>query len=545
MAPLSNRFDLRSLVALVAFAAIQLTCVSGGAVLDTYGHEMQENEQYYVCAAWLRESASKWQFYGIKNQIEFPGDGYPMFSNPKDNVHRLWFCNTWDYTHENGWECMDRENKEYSVGYRHYSGFAENWVTKKGERKVQWSKHRGTGFALHSLELGSLVSRGGVVVVTINYRLGLFGWFENINSWARSVIPGNQAFRDQILALQWVQANIPSFGGDPTRVTRVISESDPLDSPFKTPQDAARINSYLLTLLGCNTGNLDCARAASVNDLLEARLKADQLALDDDTWTTFGLVERPINDGELIVDDFTTLVREGRYNTNASIMWDEAGYYVPLYYTEPVLIPKAMESLEVMFEKNTTLDILASPYFPLSPSDPDTFRMTFTQFGTDYYWLCPLQYFSRQMAKYKPTYNFRFSRGRDMPLVEESFCAASTGRVCHSNEIQTVFASGAAVPGFTQTGDDARFARQVVDRFTTFAKTGSPNPRTGGLFGVEITNPDVMGADCVPYGELNATLDMNVESGMVYSLQSASCQWIEKDLKHDFMFRIPCTDDLK
>ncbi|KAH7046988.1 Carboxylesterase, partial [Linnemannia elongata] len=168
----------------------------------------------------------------------------------------------------------------------------------------------------------NLVSRGGVVVVTINYRLGLFGWFKKINSWARSVIPGNQAFRDQILALQWVQANIPSFGGDPTRVTvfgqsagahsiraflstpsafglyqRVISESDPLDIPFKTPQDAARINSYLLTLLGCNTGNLDCARAASVNDILEATLKADQLALDDDTWTTFGLVERPINDG--------------------------------------------------------------------------------------------------------------------------------------------------------------------------------------------------------------------------------------------------------
>lgn len=160
---------------------------------------------------------------------------------------------------------------------------------------------------------------------------------------------------------------------------------------------------------------------------------------------------------------------------------DEAGYYVPLYYTEPVPIPKAIESLEVMFEKNRTLDILASPYFPLSPSDPDTFRVTFTQFGTDYYLLCPLQYFSRQMAKYKPTYNFRFSRGRDMPLVEESFCAASTGRICHSNEIQTVFASGAAVPGFTQMGDDARFARQVVDRFTTFAKTGNPNPRTGGL----------------------------------------------------------------
>ena len=127
--------------------------------------------------------------------------------------------------------------------------------------------------------------------------------------------------------------------------------------------------------------------------------------------------------------------------------------------------------MEVMFEKNRAIAILAAPYFPPFPSDPDTFRASFTQFGTDYYWLCPLQYFSRQMAKYKPTYNFRFSRGRDMPLVEGGFCAASTDRVCHSNEIQVVFSSGAAVPGFSQTGDDARFARQVVNRSATDRKS--------------------------------------------------------------------------
>lgn len=120
---------------------------------------MKENEQYYVCAAWLRESTNQWEFYSIGNQIEFPGQGYPVFSSPNSSLYRLWFCNTWDYTHENGWECMDRagmlwENKEYSVGYRHWSGFAENWVTQKGEKKVSWSKHRGTGFTLHRYDTG-------------------------------------------------------------------------------------------------------------------------------------------------------------------------------------------------------------------------------------------------------------------------------------------------------------------------------------------------------------------------------------------------------
>lgn len=68
------------------------------------------------------------------------------------------------------------------------------------------------------------MARGGVVVVTINYRLGLLGWAENSGAWGRSDVTGNQAFRDQILALQWVKKNIASFGGDPNKVT-VFGES--------------------------------------------------------------------------------------------------------------------------------------------------------------------------------------------------------------------------------------------------------------------------------------------------------------------------------
>ncbi|KAK3843263.1 MAG: Alpha/Beta hydrolase protein [Linnemannia gamsii] len=389
----------------------------------------------------------------------------------------------------------------------------------------------GGGFSdsLVIFEPGNLVSRGGVVVVTINYRLGMLGWFENVNSWVRSSIPGNQAFRDQILALQWVQKNIASFGGDPNRVTvfgqsasatnicallsapstfglyqRVISESDTIDIPFKTPQDAAKINDYHLTLWA-------------------ATVKADQLALNDDIWTTFGLVERPVIDGELIMDDFSVLVKEGRYNTNASIIWgtvkDEAGFYVLIYYREPVPIARAALKLELVFDKNRTAVILASDLFPLPANDSDAFRVSFTQFGTDYYWLCPLQYFSRQMTMYKPIYVYRFSRGRDMPL--------------------TVFGSGAAVPGFSQTGCDACYARQVIDRFTTFVKTGNPNPQHGPFSGVANDNSDVTEVEWLPYNDSDVMLDMNAKSELVHNLRAASCQWIEQGLKSDFMFRVP------
>ena len=59
-----------------------------------------------------------------------------------------------------------------------------------------------------------------VVMVSINYRLGLLGGLY----LDREKVPGNQGLRDQILALHWVQDNIHQFGGDKERVT-VFGES--------------------------------------------------------------------------------------------------------------------------------------------------------------------------------------------------------------------------------------------------------------------------------------------------------------------------------
>ncbi|OAQ28785.1 esterase, partial [Linnemannia elongata AG-77] len=71
-------------------------------------------------------------------------------------------------------------------------------------------------------EPGNLVSRGGIVVVTMNYRLGILGVFQNkAGGIPASEAPGNLATRDQIMALKWVQDNIAAFGGDPHQVTLV------------------------------------------------------------------------------------------------------------------------------------------------------------------------------------------------------------------------------------------------------------------------------------------------------------------------------------
>ncbi|MYM67896.1 carboxylesterase family protein [Pseudoduganella sp. FT55W] len=68
---------------------------------------------------------------------------------------------------------------------------------------------------------GANLAKRGAIVVTINYRLGIFGFFAHPELKDES---GNQGLRDQIAALHWVKDNIAAFGGDPGRVT-IFGES--------------------------------------------------------------------------------------------------------------------------------------------------------------------------------------------------------------------------------------------------------------------------------------------------------------------------------
>ncbi|KAG0312978.1 hypothetical protein BGZ99_009163 [Dissophora globulifera] len=532
------------------------------------------------------------QIQGWRDQNAFRFLGIPYAEPPLQNlrfaapVAKAPFTSTWDAIHYKGVCPQTTQSAGFIPLVLSYleNGASEtedclnlNVYTPslKGQGEellpVMFYIHGG-GFTTYSgsviiFEPGNLVARGGVVVVTINYRLGMLGWMEDVSAWPRSTVPGNQAFRDQILALQWVKKNIASFGGDPSRVTvfgesagatsiraflsapstfglyqTVIGESDPINIPFKTPEKTASITNYFMTALGCATNDLDCARSRPIDQVLEAQKVANDKALADDKWTTWALVERPTIDGDLVPDEFSALVKTGKYNTKANIMWgtvhDEAGLFVPQYFPNPIPIANTSTAMNLVFDANRTAQLLLSPYFQPDPSDSDAVRNLFTRAGTEYYFLCPLRYLSRKMTKVKKVYNFRFNRGRDTPLVGDNYCSSSTGRVCHSADIQPVFASGASVPGFSQTGDDARFARQVVDRFTTFAKTGNPNPKSGQP-GAELTNPDVTGVNWLPYDDTNPILELNVQSAMSSNLENDVCSWIDNTFLYDFWIQMP------
>ena len=99
------------------------------------------------------------------------------------------------------------------------------------------------GSAISDAYDGENFARKGVVLVTINYRLGIFGFFAHPGLTAESEhhASGNYGLQDQIAALQWVKKNIAAFGGDPDCVT-IFGESagswpSTLSWPARWPKD--------------------------------------------------------------------------------------------------------------------------------------------------------------------------------------------------------------------------------------------------------------------------------------------------------------------
>lgn len=144
-------------------------------------------------------------------------------------------------------------------------------------------------------DAGKLAVEGDVVVVTINYRLGAFGFLAHpaLTGERPGVQSGNYGLEDQRAALRWVRRNAAAFGGDPHNVTvfgesagggsicahlaspaaaglfdRAISQSFTCAVSLLTAQDAEARGTAFAARVGC--GDLPCLRAKPTGDLLAA-----------------------------------------------------------------------------------------------------------------------------------------------------------------------------------------------------------------------------------------------------------------------------------
>ncbi len=183
------------------------------------------------------------------------------------------------------------------------------------------------------LEDGTLARHGDIVVVSINYRLGAFG-FMNLKEITGGKIPatGNEGLLDQIAALDWVQDNITAFGGDSDNVTISgfsaggMSVGTLLSMPAAHGkfhkahnrsgaanivgplEDCVRITEQYLSILNLKGKDVDALRSLNTWQLLEAQqVLSDKLRQEEYRATPF----QPVVDGKVLADLPMNAIKKG------------------------------------------------------------------------------------------------------------------------------------------------------------------------------------------------------------------------------------------
>ena len=126
-----------------------------------------------------------------------------------------------------GARCM-QNGKNVSEDCLYLNVWTPEWPAKSRKPVMLWI-HGGGNFAGSSSEGifdGHKLAKRGIVLVSANYRLGVFGFFAYPELTAESPhhASGNYGLMDQVAALKWVHENIAKFGGDPRNVT-IFGES--------------------------------------------------------------------------------------------------------------------------------------------------------------------------------------------------------------------------------------------------------------------------------------------------------------------------------
>ncbi|XP_077862140.1 cocaine esterase-like [Saccoglossus kowalevskii] len=389
----------------------------------------------------------------------------------------------------------------------------------------------GSGTMLHD---GTVLSAlNDVIIVTINYRLGVFGFF----STGDDVASGNYGFLDQVEALRWVQQNIAvmcifiPFGGDPDNVTifgqsagsischaHILSEmSKGLFNRAILQSGTANIKGFFNTdsiksrrvagglghVVGCEKDNtedlLKCLRSLPPEEFLDAGdplkgIIANVTGMDDLMLPFLPNVDgtflkknpmvtaksRPFNDVDLMIG---TMANEGMVFIVGLFPEAEDKSDVKINKTTykgmyPYIIPEA--------KNDDVLSMLELLYVDWAHADDDdaNYVDVMSQMAGDWMFVCPSDTVARSHVEGDhATYLYQMTH---VPI--NKLWSIGTGTANHGDDVSLVF----GIPLFSEKqlvlgGDDAsmfkypistedvKMSLTVMKYWTNFAKTGNPN----------------------------------------------------------------------
>jgi len=191
-----------------------------------------------------------------------------------------------------GPSCMQPDVADTSVYYDPPAAISEDcltlnvWAPRDADELpvIVWI-HGGSlriGGSAQPIFDGAGLARGGAVIVSINYRLGVLGWLalSQLSAESEQGVSGNYGLLDQIQALHWVRDNIDRFGGDPGNVTIMGESAGAFSVSFLLTSPLARdlfhkaisqsVNTRSLTLLASAANGLPSAEDVGAGVMAES-----------------------------------------------------------------------------------------------------------------------------------------------------------------------------------------------------------------------------------------------------------------------------------
>jgi para-nitrobenzyl esterase len=336
------------------------------------------------------------------------------------------------------------------------------------------------------------LAQNGLVVVTMNYRLGALGFLAH-PALAVGGSAGNYGLMDQQAALRWVQSNIAQFGGNPQNVTiagqsaggvavlehlvsrgsrglfqRAIVQSGAFALNQRPLAVAEAAGKTFAATAGCNDQTAECLRSLPVDALVK----------------NFGTEIPGIVDGKVLTEPIGKALAAGRFahvpvldgmNHNEEFLFVfgqhlavAGGTFVPVPAVSAETYQSAIAS--VLGVSSARASAIAAQY-PIPAGVPPA--AVLSTLVSDASFACPAQQVDRWTSKYAPTFAYQF----DDDSAPQRFAppGALPPIATHSSEVQYLFDQPNDPVSATLNAAQAKLAATMRSAWARFAATGSPS----------------------------------------------------------------------
>ncbi|KDQ10554.1 hypothetical protein BOTBODRAFT_115654 [Botryobasidium botryosum FD-172 SS1] len=343
------------------------------------------------------------------------------------------------------------------------------------------------------LDASKLAEATQSIVAVVQYRLGALGLIPPPSLGGST----NLAVKDVVQSLKFLQGVIPSFGGDPAKITiagqssgasmvrallgvptanslfrSAIIESDPMDFGFLKPSSLTNLQNALFSSLSCSTTDTSCLNALPASAFVQAQnIIMNNGANIDPAAGQFEPI-RPIVDGSFLA---TSQDGNSFPSTHKPLLIttvkNEAGLPIGGAYSQPQAVSTYTTNINNTLPDGRGSLILNSNFYA-SPAtaDGDAVRVALDTFYTDYFYRCPSLFFARTWSSLGGTvYTGLFVKGAT--YAGNQYVSYCLGKVCHQDDIYILFGTTPS-----PTPDQTALTKEIQARWGAFIHNANPNP---------------------------------------------------------------------